>query len=309
MAPSAQPQSWVLGPFHRLIRTPVVSPDPQASFLDPVSGKSVHWEYAHAFNPAATLRDGNVVLLYRAEDNTGKREIGQHTSRLGLAQSSDGIHFVAQAEPAFYPARDAQQPREFPGGTEDPRLVQTEDGTYVLTYTQWNRRQYTVGIATSNDLVHWIKYGPAFADAAHGKYRDLRYKSAGILTRLDRGRLVAARMHGKYWMYWDEVTIRLATSPDLIHWTPVEDAAGEPRVLLARRPGLFDSEFPEVGPPPRAYLARHRCVLQREKCLAWRGPEHWARRLLRRPGTVLGERSHTSAGPHSPPLSETRTAL
>jgi predicted GH43/DUF377 family glycosyl hydrolase len=250
IAPSALSQSWVLGPFHRPVRTPVVSPNPHALFVAPVTGNAVHWEYAHTFNPAATLRDGKVVLLYRAEDNTGKEEIGQHTSRLGLAQSSDGIHFTPQPKPVFYPADDAQRSREFPGGTEDPRLVQTDDGTYVLTYTQWNRKQYTVGIATSKDLVHWTKYGPAFADAAHGKYRNLRYKSAGILTRLDHGRLVAARLHGKYWMYWGEITIRLATSPDLIHWTPVEDASGEPSVLLARRPGLFDSEFPEVGPPP-----------------------------------------------------------
>ena len=246
----AHAQSWVLGPFHRPIATPVIAPDPHASFVDPVSGNTVHWEYAHTFNPAAALRDDKVALLYRAEDNTGEEAIGQHTSRLGLAQSSDGIHFATQQEPVFYPAKDAQRSREFPGGTEDPRLVQTEDGTYVLTYTQWNRKQYTVGIATSKDLVHWTKYGPAFADAAHGKYKDFSYKSAGILTKLDHGRLVAARLHGKYWMYWGEITVRLATSPDLIHWTPVEDAGGKPLVLLARRPGLFDSAFPEVGPPP-----------------------------------------------------------
>jgi predicted GH43/DUF377 family glycosyl hydrolase len=250
LAVSAHAQSWVLGPFHRPVPAPAISPDPHASFVDPVSGKTVQWEYAHTFNPAAAVREGKVALLYRAEDSTGKQAIGQHTSRLGIALSDDGIHFAAQPEPVFYPAIDDQRSREFPGGTEDPRLVQTEDGTYVLTYTQWNRKQYTVGIATSKDLVHWTKYGPAFQDAANGKYRGLSYKSAGILTRLSDGRLVAARLHGKYWMYWGEVRIGLATSPDLIHWTPVENSAGQPLVLLARRPGLFDSEFPEVGPPP-----------------------------------------------------------
>lgn len=246
----ALPPAWVLGPFHRPVTAPVVSPDPHATFHDPVSGKTVHWEYAHTFNPAAAVRKDKVVLLYRAEDNTGKNAISQHTSRLGLAQSGDGIHFNAQSEPTFYPAKDEQERREFPGGTEDPRLVQTQDGTYVLTYTQWNRKQYTVGIATSKDLVHWKKYGPAFQDAAKGKYRNFSYKSAGILTRLDHGRLIAARLHGKYWMYWGEVKIGLATSTDLIHWTPVEDAQGKLLVVLASRPGLFDSAFPEIGPPP-----------------------------------------------------------
>ena len=55
---------------------------------------------------------------------------------------------------------------------------------------------------------------------------------------------------GKYWMYWGEGAIHLATSTDLIHWTPVEDKAGAPVEVLRPRAGHFDSTFPEVGPPP-----------------------------------------------------------
>jgi len=219
----------------------------------------VQWEALHTFNPAAIVRNGKVDVLYRAEDNTGPMQIGMHTSRLGLAESADGIHFTPQPTPVFYPAKDDQQAREWPGGTEDPRLVQSEGGTYVLTYTQWNRATYTVGIATSRDLVHWTKHGPAFYSAGGGKYRHLQYKSAGILTRLDGERLVAAKLNGKYWMYWGEIQIRLATSSDLIHWNPVEGADGKPMVLVAARPGLFDSAFPEVGPPP--LLTRNGIVL------------------------------------------------
>lgn len=247
---SSAAQSWTLGPFHRPIAKPVITPNPSALFLDPVTGKEVHWEAEHTFNPAAVVKDGKIVVLYRAEDDTGPDAIGAHTSRLGLATSDDGIHFTALPEPVFYPAKDSQQAREWPGGVEDPRLVQTETGTSVLTYTQWNRKTYTVGIATSTDLIHWKKYGPAFAEAGAGKYRDLAYKSAGIVTRELGGRLVAAKLNGKYWMYWGEVEVRLATSTDLIHWTPVEDSSGHPKVLLRARPGLFDSGFPEVAAPP-----------------------------------------------------------
>jgi beta-1,2-mannosidase len=176
--------------------------------------------------------------------------IGGHTSRLGLAESKDGIHFTRLPAPVFYPAEDGQKDREWPGGVEDPRIVQSEDGTYVLTYTQWNRKSYDVGIATSRDLEHWTKYGPAFLTAAGGKYAHLNYKSAGIVTRLDKGRLIAARIAGMYWMYWGEKTIRLATSTDLIHWSPVQDMRGMPVELLRPRPGHFDSSFPETGPPP-----------------------------------------------------------
>jgi predicted GH43/DUF377 family glycosyl hydrolase len=51
-------------------------------------------------------------------------------------------------------------------------------------------------------------------------------------------------------MYWGEGAIHLATSQDLVHWAPVEDAHGEPIEVLRPRPGHFDSSFPEVGPPP-----------------------------------------------------------
>jgi predicted GH43/DUF377 family glycosyl hydrolase len=128
--------------------------------------------------------------------------------------------------------------------------VESEDGTYVLTYTQWNRKTYKVGVATSKDLLHWIKYGPVFAGIDGGKYKHLKYKSAGIVTTLVGDRLLAVKIQGKYWMYWGEIKIRVATSSDLIHWIPVEDSQGKPRVLLTSRPGFFDSAFPEVGPPP-----------------------------------------------------------
>jgi beta-1,2-mannosidase len=243
-------QSWMLGPFHRPVSTPIVVPNPLAVFRDPITRKEVHWELQHTFNPAAVVKDGKVFVLYRAEDDSGSAAIGGHTSRLGLAMSSDGIHFTTLPTPVIFPARDAQREREWPGGVEDPRLVETEDGTFVLMYTQWNRKTYTVGVATSKDLLHWRKCGPIFYDAAGGKYRHLAYKSAGIVTKVVNGRLLAAKLHGKYWMYWGEVEVRLATSTDLIHWTPVEDAAGNPKVLLRARPGHFDSAFPEVGAPP-----------------------------------------------------------
>jgi len=253
----AQTAAWQIGPFTRPSSgNPVIAPKPASVFLDSISGKTVHWEALHTFNPAAIVRDGKIVVLYRAEDDSGAMEIGGHTSRLGMAESTDGIHFTRLPEPVFYPAKDSQQAREWPGGVEDPRLVESPDGTYVLTYTQWNRVTFSVGIATSRDLTHWTKHGPAFLTAEGGKYADLKYKSAGIVTRLDgapgssKTRLIAAKINGKYWMYWGEGSIRLATSSDLIHWTPLEDAQGAPIELLKPRAGHFDSTFPETGPPP-----------------------------------------------------------
>ncbi len=243
--------SWVIGPFTRpATGNPVITPRPASTFMDPIVKKPIQWEAQHTFNPAAIVRHGKVYLLYRAEDNTGEMQIGGHTSRLGLAISSDGIHFKRRATPVFYPAGDDQKTHEWPGGVEDPRIVESDHGVYVMTYTQWNRMTYSVSIATSHDLVHWTKYGPAFLTALGGKYAHLKYKSAGIVTELKKGRLIAARINGLYWMYWGEGAIHLATSNDLIHWTPVEDVHGQPVELLRPREGHFDSTFPETGPPP-----------------------------------------------------------
>lgn len=250
--PAQNSNSWVIGPFARPAEgNPVITPRPQSTFTDPILHAPAHWEALHTFNPAAIVRDGKVYVLYRAEDNSGEMQIGMHTSRLGLAESSDGIHFTRRAEPAFFPAEDEQKAHEWPGGVEDPRIVESEDGTYVLTYTQWNRQYYSVGIATSKDLLHWTKYGPAFRNAGE-QYAHMLYKSAGIVTQLDpkKGRLIAAKIDGKYWMYWGEGAIHIATSTDLVDWRPVEDAHGKAIELLRPRAGHFDSSFPETGPPP-----------------------------------------------------------
>ena len=246
--PQAQTQpDWAFGPFTRPVDEPVIKPKPASVFNDPISKKPVHWEALHTFNPAAVVRNGKIVVLYRAEDNSGSMKIGMHTSRLGLAESTDGLHFTRFPQPVFFPGEDSQKSREWPGGVEDPRIVESPDGNYVLTYTQWNRKTYTIGIATSRDLSHWTKHGPALGST--GPYANLMYKSASIVTRVEQGRLVAAKINGKYWMYWGEIQIRVATSPDLIHWTPVESAPGKPIILMQHRAGLFDSGFPEVGPP------------------------------------------------------------
>lgn len=219
----------------------------------------VRWEEHATFNPAAVVRDGKVYLLYRAEDATGEQQIGHHTSRLGLAESTDGLRFTRRPAPVLYPDKDAQATYEWTGGVEDPRVVETEDGRYVLTYTQWNRDIPRLAIATSRDLVHWTKHGPALARATGGKYRNLESKSGAILSRIEKDRVVATKVNGKYWMYFNVPDIFVATSDDLVDWTPLEDAAGKPLKVLAPRPGYFDSWLVEAGPP--ALVTKYGIVL------------------------------------------------
>jgi predicted GH43/DUF377 family glycosyl hydrolase len=243
-------RDWMLGPFEKpRAANPVLTPRSTSIFRSPVSDSTVRWEEYATFNPGAVVRRGKVMLLYRAEDSSGDPKIGGHTSRLGLAESTDGLRFTRRDVPVLYPDRDAQQRNEWPGGVEDPRLVETEDGTYVLTYTQWNRDVPRLAIATSPDLLTWTKHGPAFAAAEGGKYLRAETKSGAILSRVVGERLVATRVNGKYWMYYNVPDVLIATSDDLIRWTPVADADGKLAKVLSPRPGYFDSWLVEAGPP------------------------------------------------------------
>lgn len=228
---------------------PIITPRGDTTFLDPMSNAPVAWESAHTFNPAATVYKGRVYLLYRAEDNSGAGGIGSHTSRIGLAESRDGLHFTRRAAPVLYPGNDDQKPNDWTGGCEDPRCVATNDGTFVLTYTEWNHAVARLAVATSRDLLHWTKRGPAFAAADGGRFRDLYCKSGAILTAPKGDQLVAVKINGRYWMYWGEGAVHLATSSDLIAWNPVLDASGNLRDILKTRAGKFDSDLVEGGPP------------------------------------------------------------
>lgn len=240
----------MLGPFEKPRGVnPIITPDSSATFRAPTNGSLVRWQQHATFNPAAVVRSGKVYVLYRAEDASGAMQIGGHTSRLGLAESADGLHFTRRAAPVLYPDSDAQRRYEWPGGVEDPRIVESESGQYVLTYTQWNREIPRLAVATSVDLIHWTKHGPAFATARGGTYLGLESKSGAILTRLVGDHLIAAKMNGKYWMYFDVPDILIATSDNLIDWTPLEDPDGKPMKVLSPRRGYFDSWLVEAGPP------------------------------------------------------------
>ncbi|MBS1605253.1 MAG: hypothetical protein JST42_21495 [Bacteroidetes bacterium] len=240
---------WAWGGFTRPPgANPVIRPKPDTAFLDPMSKKHVAWEANYTFNPAAIVHNGNVVVLYRAEDKTGTG-VGTRTSRIGYASSTDGIHFQRQNKPVLFPGDDSQKKYEWPGGCEDPRVAVTPDGLFVILYTQWNRDVPRLGVATSRDLLHWTKTGPAFLKAYNAKFCNVPHKSASILTRLQNGRQVIARINGKYWMYWGEQHVYAATSENLTDWTPLVDAKGELVQLMSPRKGYFDSDLTECGPP------------------------------------------------------------
>jgi predicted GH43/DUF377 family glycosyl hydrolase len=205
------------GEWHRISETPVLSPQGNG------------WESAGTFNPSVVVRDGKIVMLYRAQDKGG-------TSRLGYAESVDGIHFTRRSEPVLSPDQDYEKD----GGVEDPRLVQFGD-TYYLTYTGYNKKDAQLCLATSNDLIHWERRG-VILPAYKGRW-NVRWTKSGAI--------VPEKIAGKYWMYYLGTTpdnidqMGLASSTDLLHWTDATDGP-----VLPARAGKFDSRVVEPGPAP-----------------------------------------------------------
>ena len=246
---TAEFPDWAWADFQRPEGiNPIISPDTTTFFYCPMRQESVAWEASDTFNPAATVYNGKVVVLYRAEDNSATG-IGSRTSRLGYASSDDGLHFKRMSVPVFYPADDSQKELENPGGCEDPRVTMTEDGLYVMAYTSWNRKVARLCIATSRDLVKWEKHGPAFAKAYNGRFKDIFCKSGSMVTEIKNGKQVLTKIDGKYFMYWGEHAVYAATSDDLVNWTPILDEKNELATVIKPRPQYFDSALTECGPP------------------------------------------------------------
>jgi beta-1,2-mannosidase len=245
---TASKPSVPLSGWTKPAENPIIKADPSFVFYCPVNRDTIHWQHADVFNPAAIVRNGKIHVLYRCEDNP-RATLGGRTSRIGLAVSEDGIHFTKRSEPVLYPEPGADMEWDYPGGCEDPRVVEAPDGTYVMTYTSWNGQVARLTTAFSRDLEHWSKNGPVFAKAYGGKFNKDWSKSGSIITSMQGGRPKALRIHGRFWMYWGEHFVNLAWSENLADWTPLVDAKGDLVQAVRTRPGKFDSDLTECGPP------------------------------------------------------------
>ena len=244
----SQPQEkWLLG-FEKTDINPIMRADSSFVFHDPITDTLVQWQKADVFNPAAIVKNDTVFMLFRAEDNPDAI-LGGRTSRIGLAYSLDGITFTKYPEPVLFPANDEFNQWDYPGGIEDPRVVETSDGTYIMLYTSWNKDVARLSSAYSKDLKTWVKNGPVFQKSNKGKFLNIWSKSGSMVTELVDGRLIAKKINGKFVMYWGELFVNMATSKDGLNWEPTLDENGE--LLHSFTPTLneFDSHLTEPGPP------------------------------------------------------------
>lgn len=230
---------------------PILGPTREPIFDCPLTKRPVAWAAKDVFNPAAVVRDGAIHLLFRAEDADSPVK---GTSRIGLATSEDGETYRIEPTPVLWPDRDEMLRYEWPGGVEDPRIVEHEDGGYVMTYTAFDGQMARLAIATSPDLRSWTKCGLALS----GEWVNRWSKSGAIVARMEGERFIATRVNGRYWMYFGEGELFAATSDDLISWQVVGFEAGAGRLLRNGGPDGWWEHVDLPGTPTSWPVARPR---------------------------------------------------
>ncbi|CAK9437324.1 uncharacterized protein LODBEIA_P17020 [Lodderomyces beijingensis] len=222
------PTTFPLGPFKKYKYNPILRPDPD-----------IEWECAYLYNATAIVVGIHVVMLYRAQNK-------QKVSSVGLAWSTDGVNFQKHKKPVIA----ATEKYELGGGIEDPRIVRDpESKLFVVTYTAYDLQSARLCVATSEDLLHWTKYGPivpatwkeiAISTEGHPFIRPNWTKSGAIFNERNKD--------GKYYMIWGDSQLHLAESTDLKHWKPTSN---NPNVNLWARQILHrENWLIESGPAP-----------------------------------------------------------
>lgn len=107
----------------------------------------LEFENEGVLNPAVIREGENVHLFYRAMSK------GNYSS-IGYCKLNGPLEIVERCEkPLIYSQFDYES-----HGVEDPRIVKIDD-TYYLTYTAFDGVNALGALATSTDLVHFVKRG------------------------------------------------------------------------------------------------------------------------------------------------------
>mgnify|MGYP001601652742 CR=1 FL=1 len=196
------------------------------------------WEDRCVFNSGATVHQGEVILLYRAQG-------GDRISRLGLVRLRNGVEVVERRpQPVFEPDIRNEWERL---GTEDPRIA-AFDGRYYVSYTAASLYPATEPIRRTRPSPFGENGVPWRVRIAIAMTRDFKhFRRIGLAFRQwddKNGALFPTKIHGKYYLIHRIFpNIHLGVSGDLRRWHDLGP-------LLKVRPHMWDSNRVGAGAPP-----------------------------------------------------------
>ena len=211
---------------------------------------------AGVLNPGATTQDGEVVLLLRVEDTSGR-------SNIHVARSHNGVdHWRIEKKPIL--RYGLSRWRYELWGCEDARVTWIDDKqAWYITYTAASPFGAAPAIARSDDLDSAQRLALMFAP---------NNKDAVLLPSQCGGRYAALHRPeaGPIEHIWS------AYSHDLLHW-------GEPHCVLPEGTGpAWDAVKVGAGPPP--------VLTDRGWLLIYHGVKNYGGALIYRAGIALLER-------------------
>lgn len=186
--------SWAIGPFVRYGRNPILGP----------SGTG--WENWNVYNPGVIFDGDRFLMLYRGQEQVYHGDHKRTLSRVGYAESLDGVTFLSNPVPVI----DATEPFESVYGCEDPRIVKYH-GVYYTFYTgnlNDHSGQICLCEAISTNCVDWKKLGIIETGTKNG-----------AIVRDPIGTPV--KIHGKFVMYTGNGNLGVCYSDDLKAWSPI----------------------------------------------------------------------------------------
>ena len=235
----------------------VMPGESKKTFHDPIADKDVKWEQ-DVYCPAFTVADGKLHCVYRAFGDDGQW-------RMGSASSDDGIHFDRSSEPLLYAKPDDAMLQSLGDFKKqgvsygDPHIIADRKGNFYLYFNFLHFGDVIsdeqLAVATSRDLKKWDLHGHIFAGEAPldraviPERSPWRLLTATVVSQIEGDRFVAAKIRGKYWMYFNCYSTKgpyclcMATSDNLIDWKVLGDGQGNLVNPLPARPGLFDSWY------------------------------------------------------------------
>jgi len=175
----------------------VLSPDPGA------------WDRGYiAGNGSALWRNGEFLYWYQAGERGGEM-------RIGLARSSDGLHFRKESKPVLdlgpYRSWDER-------AVADPYVVEFDGWLYMYYLGQDRAARQRIGLARSRDGVSWTKL-------RSNPIVDIGPPGTGAMDERGAGEPAVFVRKGQYWMLITgrdgQEHRRLAAwwSNDGVHWT------------------------------------------------------------------------------------------
>jgi beta-1,2-mannosidase len=179
--------AWAIGPFVRYGKNPILRP------------QGTGWEGWNAYNPGVIYDNDHFLMLYRGQEKHGNTT----KSRIGYAESQDGVTFTRNISPAI----NATEPYEQKYGCEDARISKL-NGVYYTFYTGAYSNKISLCEATSTDAKTWSKLGVIQVGTKNG-----------ALICNPHG--VPVKISGKFAMFTGDQRCGVCYSEDLTNWSPI----------------------------------------------------------------------------------------